>query len=180
MTHYCLDACSLINLHCGWGGVQELHVLGGTWSTSDAAARECRRIREFHDDGSIITRDIESAEFFRGSPLVVHAATDEEMDTAMRLAASVDDGEAECLALAKHRELVFVSDDLPAIRLAEAEGIETITFVSILRSWVELDSTRMLQMPDIAGRISALARHVPSPSNPELRWWTRACDPSQT
>lgn len=177
MTHYCLDACSLINLHCGWGGVRELHVLGGTWSTSMAAARECRRIREFREDGSIGTRDVEPFEFFQGSPLVVHTANEEEMDTAMRLAAVVDDGEAECLALAKHRDLVFVSDDLPAIRLAAAEGIETTTFVGVLRGWVELDATRLLRMPDIAGRIAALARHVPSPSNPELNWWTAACTP---
>lgn len=175
MTHYCLDACSLINLHCGWSGIQELHVLGGAWSTSGAAARECRRIRDFREDGTVRVRDVDHAEFFRGSPIVVHATTGEEVNTAMRLAAVVDDGEAECLALAKHRGLIFVSDDLPALRLASAEGVETITFVSILREWVEMDATRISRMPSIARRIAMLARHIPSPSNPELDWWSAIC-----
>ena len=52
MTHYCLDACSIINLFCGWGGIQELHTFGDSWSTSGTALNEFTEVRVQQPDGS--------------------------------------------------------------------------------------------------------------------------------
>jgi hypothetical protein len=172
MTHYCLDACSLINLFCGWGGIQELHAFGDSWSTSRTALAEFTEIREFCHDGSIIRRPIDEAAICRGSPLCVHSATGEdELATLSRLSMVIDDGEAECLAVAKHRSLILVSDDGLAVKQADKEGVPAVSSIQLLVEWSNLDATRKPRLREIASRIELLAKYVPPPQSPHRAWW---------
>ena len=49
MSHYVLDACALVNLYCGWGGLAELRKFGDSWSIGDIALREALYVRKFNE-----------------------------------------------------------------------------------------------------------------------------------
>lgn len=172
MMDYCLDACSLINLFCGWGGIQELHTFGNSWSTSRTALSEFSEVREWCQDGSVIRRPIDGAAICGGSPLLVHSVIgDDELATLSRLSMVIDDGEAECLAIAKHRGLILVSDDGLAVTQAAKEGVPAVSSVQLLIDWSNLDATREPRLREIARRIELLARYTPPPQSPHRAWW---------
>jgi len=56
---------------------------------------------------------------------------------AVRLAAEVDDGEAEALALASERAVSILTDDNAALRLAPTLGVATITTLDLLYDWAQ-------------------------------------------
>lgn len=174
MTDYCVDACSLINLYCGWGGMRELHDFGTSWSTSQTAVGEFTEVRELADDGSLRLRRIDVAEICGGSPLVVLSVTgDEETRTLARLATVIDDGEAECLAIAKHRGLTLVSDDGLAVIQAREEGVPVVSSLELLMQWSAADAARDARLAKIARRIEVLARYTPAQTHPYRGWWDR-------
>lgn len=172
MTRYCLDACSIINLFCGWGGIQELHFFGTYWSTTTTALGEFKDVRIQQTDGTIVRVPISHELLLEQYPLTVH--TDfhpQEVVTATTLGALIDDGEAECLAIAKHRDLIFVSDDGPAILAAEGLGVRTASSLDLIIAWSELDASRPAYLTEIVERIEVLARYVPPGSHPRKEWW---------
>lgn len=172
MTHRCLDACSLINLFCGWGGLQELHVLGGAWSISQSAMHEVAHVNGWHSDGSVAKRKICAEEICRGAPLTIYrASTGQELATLARLAAIVDDGEAECIALAKHRGWTLVSDDKLAVSQAAVEGVQCISSLELVRSWIELTPDGKARQVEVARRIRMLANYIPPTRCAHREWW---------
>lgn len=172
MTHYCLDACSIINLFCGWGGIQELHSFGTSWSTTTTALGEFKDVRVQQADGTIVRMPVNHELLLEQYPLIVHAEFHpQEVATVMDLSALIDDGEAECLAIAKHRELIFVSDDGPAILAAEGLGVRTASSLDLIITWAELEASRPARLTEIAERIEVLAKYVPPRSHPRREWW---------
>ena len=172
MTRYCLDACSIINLFCGWGGIQELHFFGTYWSTTTTALGEFKEVRIQQTDGTIVRVPISHELLLEQSPLTVHTEFHpQEVVTATNLGALIDDGEAECLAIAKHRDLIFVSDDGPAILAAEGLGVRTASSLDLIIAWSELDASRPAYLTKIVERIEVLARYVPPRSHPRKEWW---------
>lgn len=172
MTHYCLDACSIINLFCGWGGIQELHTFGASWSTTTTALREFKEVRVQQADGTIIRSPIEHPVVLRQYPLTVLSdLSADELDTATNLSAEIDDGEAECLAVALHRGLVFVSDDGLAIAVAESRGAQAVSSLDLISQWADLDPSRPALLLGILERIELLARYVPPRNHPRRGWW---------
>ncbi len=70
--------------------------------------------------------------------LTVVALNDEEQAQAAHCTAVLDEGEAECLAIAKQRAWVFASDDLAARRLAQHEGITVSGTLGVLQKLVAM------------------------------------------
>lgn len=172
MTHYCLDVCSIINLFCGWGGIQELHTFGDSWSTSGTALREFTAVRVQQSDGSIIKCPVQHDTLLDQYRLAVHSATgDAELATLAMLSSLVDDGEAECLAIAFHRGLTFVSDDGLAIIEATKLGVPWRSSIDLLIEWCGLDARRPQRLPEIVYRIQFLASYAPPKSSPHKAWW---------
>lgn len=171
MTHYCLDACSLINLLCGWAGLRELRALGPEWSTSLSALGEVKHVNEFSEDGSTVRRAVDAEAMCLAASLQVHrASTEHELATLARIAGVLDDGEAECLALSKHRGWVLVSDDALAVRQAHIEGVACVGSIDLVRRWAAQDINRVREA-EVVRRIRFLANYVPSPSSPHRPWW---------
>ena len=171
MTHYCLDACSLINLRCGWGGLRELRALDAEWSTSLSALEEVRHVNEFSETGLAEKCAVDAEAICRVASIqVARASTADELATLTRLAGVLDDGEAECLALSKYRGWVLVSDDALAIRQAAIEGVACVGSIDLIRRWAALDDNH-LREAEIVRRIRLLAHYVPSPRSPHRAWW---------
>lgn len=174
MTQYCLDACSIINLFCGWGGIQELHSFGTSWSTTTTALGEFKDVRAQQPDGTIVRMPLNQDLLLEQYPLTVYAEFHpREVATATDLSALIDDGEAECLAIAKHRELIFVSDDGPAILAAEGLGVRTASSLDLIIAWSELEASHPARLAEIVERIEILARYVPPRSHSRKEWWDR-------
>jgi predicted nucleic acid-binding protein len=172
MINYCLDFCSLLNLYCGWGGINELHVFGGSWSISDKAFNEFSYVRTLQPDGSKQNTSVSHAEILSQYPLSIHSVSGAaELATLLLLTAKIDDGEAASLAIAKHRGLVFVSDDGPAIKAANYLSVPTASSLELLIRWAGSDVKRRAALPAIVQRIAVLASFIPSKSSPHRAWW---------
>lgn len=172
MTHYCLDACSIINLFCGWGCIQELHSFGTSWSTTTTALDEFKEVRVQQADGTIVRNPIDQRMLFLQYPLIIHAElTQDELTTATDLSEEIDDGEAECIAVAHHRSLVFVSDDGPAIAAATRLDVSTASSLDLISEWADKKSLPPSDLADILVRIETLARYVPPRNHTRRNWW---------
>lgn len=169
-----LDACTLINLHCGWNGVAELATLVPRHYIGQGVANELIYVRDFAPDGSIIQRKLTPAESRLEYPVPVLAlAKGREEDLMVRFAAKIDDGEAEGLAIATQRGYEFCSDDEPVYKLAAAVGLNVrlISTPEILQEWAQGDSLRTARLPEVVRRIETLARFRPHRASPHLAWW---------
>jgi predicted nucleic acid-binding protein len=69
--------------------------------------------------------------------LMVVRPTDAERAMTQHLLASLDSGEAECLAVAQSRSGVFLSDDLAARRLANQAGVSVSGTLGVLLRLVQ-------------------------------------------
>lgn len=174
MTRYVLDCCSVLNLHCGWGGIQNFSHFGNAWCIGEHALAEIKYVRELNASGSIVTCPLTSADLASQFPLtVLRIESDAEADLMVRLAAMLDDGEAEGLALAASRSMTFCSDDAPVLSATASLGIsvQIVSTPELLQSWAFNDTTRTAQLPEIVTRITELSRFVPHKSSPHLPWW---------
>lgn len=70
--------------------------------------------------------------------LTVVALNDEEQAQVAHYTAVLDQGEAECLAVAKQRAWTFASDDLSARRLAQQEGVAVSGTLGVLQKLVAM------------------------------------------
>jgi len=59
-----------------------------------------------------------------------------ERQRFIQLAGVIDDGEAECLAIASIRNCILATDDRRAVRVARDLGVEAITTPELIRMWV--------------------------------------------
>jgi predicted nucleic acid-binding protein len=172
MTQYCLDCCSLINLYCGWGGIQELHRLGQGWAISQAAFNEFTHVRTQTPDGSLIQTPINHADVLGQYILtVLPITTATENDTLIALSAELDDGEAASLTLAKHRDMTFVTDDKLAVRAAQTLSVPTVSTLQILMAWETLDPLHSSLMATTIDRIAVLASFAPPRGDQNRAWW---------
>lgn len=174
MSHYVLDACALVNLHCGWGGLRELKTFGATWSVGETALSVAIFVRDFADNGGLrkVTLDIPTV--VAGGKLQVlsiHGAA--EHASLVEFAMDLDDGEAQALSLALHRKFVLVTDDRPGIRLASAEhvAVPTMGTPEILMEWVKVHPECRARLPEVIRRISILGPFQLRKSSPHHAWW---------
>lgn len=127
MSDTILDCCSLINLYCGWGGIQELGSINKRVCIGEIALAEAKYAREFQPDGSMIALALSSVESLSQHPFrVLRIADAAEQYKFFEFAKQIDDGEAEALALAlaAERKLILVTDDRLAINVAARANIK--------------------------------------------------------
>ena len=174
MSRYVLDCCTLLNLYCGWNGIQNLSQFGQEWHIGQVALSEARYIREFDVNGQIVSRQIDPSHLLGQFSLnVLSDLSVEEASLRIRLSQMLDDGEAEGLALAVSRGYIFCSDDKPVQDAATALKLTT-TIVStseLLRAWAGNDAERAITLPVVIRRITELSRFIPHRSSQHLSWW---------
>ncbi len=139
-----VDCCSLINLYSGWGGLSELSSLHRVWCIGDAVLNEAAFIREFDPLGipEKIALDLQPAVDAK-LLLVQRIQSRAELYDFVDFSMEIDDGEAQALALAKHRGYSFLTDDRGATKFAERDevAVKTITTAEILKEWAQLNQS---------------------------------------
>jgi predicted nucleic acid-binding protein len=96
--------------------------------------------------------------------------SDEEITLAVRYAERVDDGEAQTLAVAYHRGISVLTDDVAGLRLAATLGLGVATTLDLIRKWSELDGA-----PDAAAALRAMrlrANYAVPKSHPLASWYS--------
>jgi hypothetical protein len=177
MNDHIIDCCSLLNLlnlSTGWGGLHELRDLDWTWHVCEAVFNEAEYTREYDADGkpTLIALDITP---YQSSGLILPAApeTAAELDDYINFATEIDDGEAQALAIAKHRGFILLTDDNKARAVAHRPdvAVPTTSSADILRAWAQHDDANALRISAVIQRITTLARFSPRVNSADYAWW---------
>jgi len=176
MPCYVLDASTLVNLLCGWGGLAELSDIGGSWRIGQIALAEVQYVREFGAGGDIERKPVTAAAIVAdGAMQELSLDSAAEHEAFINFATELDDGEAQALALAQHRGCILVTDDRPAARVAKGLPIPVATMgtAEALIAWAGSDAERLRRLPGIVRRISALGPLQIKRTAPSYEWWQR-------
>ena len=105
--------------------------------------------------------------------LPAHPETEQEIEDYVNFAVEVDDGEAQALAIAKHRGFVLLTDDRKATKLAQRPDVAVCTTSTpdVLQSWGQLDPGNEARLHAVVRRIAVLARFSPHKDSPDYAWW---------
>ena len=174
MTNRVVDCCSLLNLYTGWGSLAGLHQLDYTWHICEAVLNESEYIREFDQDQRAVMVPLDVRTLIDGQRITsVRPETDAEVAAYVDFAQDIDDGEAQALAIAKHRHFTLLTDDGKATRLAHRPDVNvaTITTVHVLKEWAERTKIEADALRHIVRRIQVLARFAPRRDSPDFAWW---------
>jgi predicted nucleic acid-binding protein len=174
MSDYLLDACALVNLYCGWGGLKELQDFGASWSIGDTALKEAMFVRDFDANGGIHKVTLDPAAVVANGNLQVLSLRDAgEHASLIEFAMELDDGEAQALSLALHRKRVLVTDDRPAVRVASAPHVvvQTMGMPEILMAWGNTNTECRRRLPEVVRRVSVLGAFQLKNNPPHYRWW---------
>jgi hypothetical protein len=169
-----IDCCSLLNLFTGWGSLENLRPLPYTWSICEAVLGESEFTREYGPEGGPIEVPLDLTPLIKSRLLsVVRPDTDAELADYVAFASEIDDGEAQALALAKHRKYILLTDDRKATKIAQRADVQvtTVTTVSILREWHERAGVNQATLREVIHRIQVLARFSPRKDSADLHWW---------
>ena len=178
MGHCVLDACALVNLHCGWGGLTELRGFGDSWRIGDIALAEAMFVRKFDASGGVCKLTLNVAEVVaQGNLHVVSLDTTpgnaDAQTSFVEFAMELDDGEAQALAIALHRNCVLVTDDRLAIRMASglSAAVPTMGTPEILMAWAHENPGRQARLPDVVRRIAVLGPFQLKRTSRHYGWW---------
>ena len=176
MDEHIIDCCSLLNLYTGWGGLRELHDLRRTWYVCEAVRTEAEYTREYDSNGVPISVPLDTGDLVKsGLLLSARIETEQELEDYVNFASELDDGEAQALALAKHRRLLLLTDDRRANNVAQRAdvGVRTISTANVLQIWSQLDPLNEARLHQIIPRISTLARFTPRADLLDYDWWQK-------
>ena len=93
-------------------------------------------------------------------------------NSSLIYAASLDDGEAMCLALASSRQWAVVIDDRKGQRFATELGIAVITTSAIIQHWGKEKTPEEIAVA--LRKIETRARFRPAEDDPNYQWWMRS------
>lgn len=99
------------------------------------------------------------------------ALSDRELDLVVDLARTVDDGEAEVIALALTRSVAMATDDRKARRVAMQRGTTLTWTADLLRRWHDAAAADDSRMAEILQRVTRRSRYRPPPDDSLFTWW---------
>lgn len=97
--------------------------------------------------------------------------SDSEIDLFVQLAAEVDDGEAQVIAVAVERAALPVTDDRRARRLALDQRDEVIGTPEILKHWKDASGIGAEEIRVAIERVERRAHFRPRRDHPLADWW---------
>jgi hypothetical protein len=122
-------------------------------------------------DGEGRRVSIDLSPLFTAGVLVRVDLTAAETARYVGLAAEIDDGEAQVLAVAAIRGLPAATDDRRARRCAERLAVPIISTTMLLRAWAESAKPSPMALRETLIRIERGANHVPARDDPSRAWW---------
>lgn len=174
MTAYILDCCTLLNLYCGWGGLQNLNAIDGAFHIGTTVASEALYVRDYDSSGAVVPRRLVFKDLCRHCPMAtLKLSSQQELALMVHLASAMDDGEAEGLAMAINRGHAFCSDDSAVQKIVSAERLQVriVSTPELLQVWAENDPHKLASLPSIVRRATELGKFKPHRSSPYLAWW---------
>jgi len=104
-----------------------------------------------------------------GLHLVRTELTEVELNTSIQLTSLVDDGEAQALAIARHRGVLFLSDDGPGLRAATQIGVRSLTTLELAKSWAA--DKAIAEVQAACQRLRQRARYDVPRNHPLAEWY---------
>jgi predicted nucleic acid-binding protein len=172
-----LDACCLINLAASENVDAIVEALKCKVHVCTLVAGEALYLRT-PDAGQpelLIARPIKVSELLRTSGINVCETTgEEETNLYVRLASSLDDGEAKSLAIASHRGWGSASDDRKAVKIAASLNVPTLTTPEMVKRWARHGRAAASAVSKVIRNIETFARFVPRRGSPQASWWKKS------
>lgn len=180
MNGYVLDGCTLLNLYCAWGSIANLKAFPVAFHLGTAVASEIHYVRAFDAKGHIISKKMTTVELARHYSLQELAPNSMEIELMVFLSEWLDDGEAQGLAIAASRDMVFCTDDGAVRKLIEAQGMQVnlTSTPELLQNWAGEDTLRLASLPACVKRVMELGKFRPHRLSPHLNWWMSVLDKS--
>lgn len=110
---------------------------------------------------------------FDSGMLIAAVLSGDETATYVRLAAEVDDGEAQVLAVGLHRGLVVATDDRRARRVAAREEVKLLNTPELILQWAHQSGRSTNDLRQAVFDIEVRARYRPRPADPNRAEWDR-------
>lgn len=167
----------MLNLYAGWGGLRELASFGDAWHVGEAVLGEAQYIWQFAPDGGKSQVPIDLRTLVTERLLnAVKPESEAELETYVELAAELDDGEAQAMAIARHRGFTLLTDERKALLIAQRPdvAVQTITTAQVLQNWVAHSAANTDRLPEVLRNIEECARFRPRPKTADAEWWERA------
>jgi predicted nucleic acid-binding protein len=176
-----LDACVALNLEA----TGELHAiantLGLTFAMATKAAEETLYLIDLVDGETSHTQIDLDVHTQKGTLEILQLSPDQETSTFVSLAARVDDGEAQSLSLAIHRNLPLATDDRLAIKLARERGLaEPIGTTTLLQRYADSAGLKPHEITLMLITVERRASFRPPRGSTDLTWWLQHTSPGHT
>ena len=174
--HTILDACCVLTLYGSRRIRETLACIPAQVAVTEfVVAKEALKIYEGpEEDPKASKADLNLDPLVRDGLLRVVSLRDEEMESFIRLAQLVDDGEARTLAVAAQRGWAVASDDRKAVRLARKElDLSVRTTPQILKNWVDESEPSAEKVAAAIRNVEKRARYVPPNRHPLKEWWEK-------
>jgi predicted nucleic acid-binding protein len=165
------DACVLINL-LGSGRFRDIAAgCGLEFAIVSTVSRETLYL---HSLDPSVREQIDLQPLVKDGILkILDPENEQEKLRYIELALSLDDGEAESIAIAESRNCALATDDKKARRVIQNEKIkiEIWSTCSLLQLWQKKCSISDADMKNVLQNIVARARYHPKTGHPDYNWW---------
>ena len=164
-----LDACAVLSLYATNRMADIIAVVSGTVAISEVVLQEALYVRRlvdgvFEPEPVDLTPMVDS-----GILAVIDTDDEEELQTFVDLAVSLDDGEAMSAALAIHRGYVLVTDDRKAERLLGSR-VQLRATLDLVKVWAEAAQIDDGSLRSVLAGIYERGYQPPG-RHPLKQWW---------
>ncbi len=165
------DACVLINLIASRRFKEIATGCGLQFAVSSVVSQEALFLHNL-DSGEREKIDLQSS-IELGILKIFSVQSETERLRYIELAVSLDDGEAEAIAIAEGRKFALATDDRKARNVILREGlkIELWSTCKLLQHWEKECAVQNDVLSNVLANISQRARYRPKPGHPDSDWW---------
>lgn len=174
MSETIVDSCCVINLYAAGNLLTLLPELGLQFYVPEKVLEESLFVRQ--PDPVDATKQVQRAVDLGpaiGAGLVHRCDLEgeAELNLFVRLATTLDDGEAACLAIAKVRGWKLATDDRKGRREAIGIGVSVVTTPELMKAWADATGVDENAVATILRNIQDYARFTPHKTMPLHAWW---------
>jgi hypothetical protein len=164
-----VDACVATNLFASQAWDEIFAGCALTPVLSAQAAKETLWILDAEGERTPI--DVQALQ--SAGRLEIWPPTDPELPVLVELAATLGDGEAACLAIAKAGGLPLATDDRAARRAAAKYGMgsQLLSTSQVIRRWQTRTRATRERTAVILGHVTTCASYLPADDDPHCAWW---------
>ena len=170
-----LDVCVVLNLYATRRMDAILRAQGVEIFVAERVRKEALKVGHGRTDDVSAEPELVNLDPLIDSGVlqVAHLIGDAEFTAFVRLARDLDDGEAECGAIAMCRTCRVATDDKKAMRVFAglAPAVTCVRTSEMMRTWVERVAPAADVVRDALRDIRVRARFEPSGLDPLHKWW---------